>query len=73
MFLVALTDVGFSLLLYENKQAVVLYVAHNNPGAAKVYHRVGFQGLSGAAADERPAGVEDWLELGFLGAQLGHW
>lgn len=62
-----------SLLLYENKQAIVLYVAHNNPGAAKVYHRVGFQGLSGIAAHERPAGVEDWLELGFQGTQLGHW
>lgn len=61
------------LLLHEGKHAVVLYVAHNNPGAAKVYHRVGFQGLSGSAVEPRPAGVEDWLELGFQGAQLGHW
>ena len=58
------------MLLHEGKQVVVLYVAHNNPAATKVYRRVGFQGLLG---DTRPAGVEDWLELGFQGAQLGHW
>ncbi|EJD35473.1 hypothetical protein AURDEDRAFT_188728 [Auricularia subglabra TFB-10046 SS5] len=61
------------LLLRERKHAVVLYVAHNNPAAAKVYHRVGFQGLSPSADAPRPAGVEDWLELGFRDAALGHW
>lgn len=55
----------------EHKAAVVLYVAHNNPGAAKVYHRVGFQGL--ASETPRPDGVEDWLELGFVDADMGHW
>ena len=60
----------FRLLLQERKQAVVLYVAHNNPGATKVYNRVGFQGLY---TENRPLNVEDWLELGFQGADLGHW
>ncbi|KAH7101380.1 hypothetical protein BKA62DRAFT_184533 [Auriculariales sp. MPI-PUGE-AT-0066] len=59
------------LFLREQKKAVVLYVAHSNPGATKVYHRVGFQGLS--TTEPRPAGVEDWLELGFQGSELGHW
>jgi predicted GNAT family acetyltransferase len=58
------------LLIHEHKHAVVLFVAHNNPAAAKVYHRVGFQGLSAAP---RPAGIDDYIELGFSGAQLGHW
>jgi len=58
------------LLIKERRQAVVLYVAHDNPAAAKVYHRVGFQGLSN---QPRPEGVEDWLELGFQGANIGHW
>ena len=46
---------------------------HNNPTAAKVYHRVGFVGLS---EDEEPVeGVESWLELGFdqEKVDLGHW
>jgi len=59
------------LFANEKKKAVVLYVAHSNPAASKVYHRSGFQGLS--PSESRPAGVEDWLELGFQGAQLGHW
>ena len=52
---------------------MVLYVAHNNPAAAKVYDRVGFVGISpnGPAAE----GVHSWLELGFDTdiVQLGHW
>ena len=51
----------------------MLYVAHNNPAAAKVYHRVGFVGLD---PNEGPvAGVDNWLELGFdrNHVVLGHW
>lgn len=59
--------------LLKNKDAVVLYVAHDNPAAAGVYHRVGFQGLTESKA--RVDGVENWLELGFDRelVQLGHW
>ncbi|KZV76935.1 hypothetical protein PENSPDRAFT_673129 [Peniophora sp. CONT] len=59
--------------LLATKAAVVLYVAHNNPAAAGVYHRVGFQGLTDSKA--RVDGVESWLELGFDRdyVQLGHW
>lgn len=58
-----------SLLL--TKESVVLYVAHNNPGAAKVYRRVGFVGLDGMAVE----GVDPWVETGFdrTQVQLGHW
>lgn len=59
--------------LLRLKESVVLYVAHNNPTAAKVYHRVGFVGLS---EDEEPVeGVDSWLELGFdqEKVELGHW
>ncbi|KAF9654186.1 hypothetical protein BDM02DRAFT_57227 [Thelephora ganbajun] len=59
--------------LLKSHESVVLYVAHNNPAAFKVYHKVGFQGLESpkAVAD----GVEDWLELGFDRKRvvLGHW
>ena len=50
--------------------SVALYVAHDNIAAAKVYDRVGFAGLLGKA---RPSGVEDVLELGFIGATKGYW
>lgn len=57
--------------LYElNKQLVVLFVAHDNKAAEKVYDRVGFQGLWGKA---RPEGVNDWVEIGFEDTELGHW
>jgi len=59
--------------LLQTKENVVLYVAHDNPGAAKVYRRVGFLGL----AKDGPAveGVDPWMEIGFDRAkvQLGHW
>ena len=59
--------------LLKSHETVVLYVAHNNPAASKVYHKVGFQALESpkAVAD----GVEDWLELGFdrKCVILGHW
>jgi predicted GNAT family acetyltransferase len=59
--------------LLRSYETVILYVAHNNPAASKVYRKVGFQGLESpkAVAD----GVEDWLELGFdrQCVALGHW
>lgn len=48
---------------------MVLFVAHSNAAAEKVYDRVGFEGLRGKMAD----GVEDWLEIGFVGTVRGHW
>lgn len=59
--------------LLQSHDSVVLYVAHNNPAASKVYHKVGFQGLESPKAVAE--GVEDWLELGFDRKQvvLGHW
>ena len=62
---------AYSLL--KTKEKVVLYAAHNNPAAAKVYHRVGFLGLG---PDAEPVdGVDSWLELGFdrRHVTLGHW
>ena len=59
--------------LLQTKESVVLYVAHDNPTAAKVYHRVGFVGLSEDGAPVE--GVDPWLELGFdqEKVDLGHW
>ncbi|KAF9225546.1 hypothetical protein BS17DRAFT_603864 [Gyrodon lividus] len=51
------------------KESVVLYVGHEN-SARRVYHRVGFAGLFD---QEKPEGVEDALELGFVGTNRGHW
>ena len=55
------------------KKTVVLYVANNNPAAAKVYSRVGFVGLGPESGPTE--GVDQWLELGFdrQRVQLGHW
>ncbi|KAF8753955.1 Acetyltransferase (GNAT) domain [Rhizoctonia solani] len=50
--------------------AVVLYVSHGNP-AARVYNRVGFQGLDDNLP--LPPFVENWLETGFQATQRGHW
>ena len=58
-----------SWLLEEGKDSVVLYVAHDNAAAETVYHRVGFRGLMSCPAED----VEDWLELGFVGTDRGHW
>lgn len=59
--------------LLQSKESVVLYVAHNNPAAAKVYDRVGFVGLS--SRNGPIEGVDSWLELGFDRhlVELGHW
>ena len=50
-----------------------MYVAHDNPGTAKVLDRVGFVGL--AANSSSVDGVDSWLEVGFdrTKVQLGHW
>ncbi|TFK56851.1 hypothetical protein OE88DRAFT_1650337 [Heliocybe sulcata] len=59
-----------SILLFEcHKRSVVLYVGHTN-SAQYVYDKVGFVGLCGK---DRPSGVEDSLELGFVGTRRGHW
>ncbi|CAE6510488.1 unnamed protein product [Rhizoctonia solani] len=50
--------------------AVVLYVSHGNP-AARVYNRVGFQGLDDTLP--LPPLVENWLETGFKATDRGHW
>jgi hypothetical protein len=47
----------------------VLNVAYDN-GAMRVYDQVGFVGLN---KYPKPDGVEDVLELGFKGADRGHW
>ncbi|KAI6047919.1 hypothetical protein EDC04DRAFT_2886712 [Pisolithus marmoratus] len=53
------------------KDRVVLYVGIGN-NAARLYHKVGFQGLEGAG---EVADVETWLELGFDSRRvnLGFW
>ena len=57
-------------LLFDTKRDVVmLYVSHGN-SAQRVYDRVGFVGL---CSKEQPEGVEDAVELGFVGAARGHW
>ncbi|KAF5385238.1 hypothetical protein D9615_001282 [Tricholomella constricta] len=59
--------------LLKTKESVVLYVAHNNPAASKVYDRVGFAGLAGSSLPVN--GVDSWLEVGFDRdmIDLGHW
>ncbi|KAH9846848.1 hypothetical protein C2E23DRAFT_743196 [Lenzites betulinus] len=58
-------------VLLETKDTVVLYVAHTNPAAAKMYGRVGFIGFSSAGNGS----VDSWKEVGFDRemVQLGHW
>lgn len=61
---------GLGRLLFDvGVDKVVLYVGYEN-SAQKVYHRVGFVGLCGT---EKVDGVEDSLELGFVGTRRGHW
>ncbi|KAF8161424.1 acyl-CoA N-acyltransferase [Crassisporium funariophilum] len=59
------------LLREKGREAVTLFVGVDNL-AAKVYHRVGFEGLDNSPAVE---GVDLWLELGFDRSKivLGHW
>lgn len=56
------------VLAMQKQHAVVLFVGHTLD-ATRVYRRVGFVGLDGS----KNQGAEDWLELGFEGANLGHW
>ncbi|KAI0830569.1 hypothetical protein BC628DRAFT_880411 [Trametes gibbosa] len=58
-------------ILFTTKENIVLYVAHNNPAAAKVYGRVGFVGFSSS----ENGSVDSWKEVGFDRemVQLGHW
>ena len=61
---------GLDRLLFDTKRdAVTLYVSHGN-SAQRVYDRVGFVGLCGKGKAE---GVEDAIELGFVGTTRGHW
>lgn len=53
--------------LLKTHEQVVLYVGATNP-AQKLYDRVGFQDLH-----EETPGAERWLEIGFDGAEVGHW
>ncbi|KAI0673663.1 hypothetical protein C8Q78DRAFT_968553 [Trametes maxima] len=62
-------EVTSQLLFTVHKERVVLYVGHEN-SAQRVYDRVGFVGLCGK---DKPESVEDSLELGFVGADRGHW
>ncbi|KIO17348.1 hypothetical protein M407DRAFT_85086 [Tulasnella calospora MUT 4182] len=62
--------VSHTLLTEGKKSSVVLFVAHDNLAAEKVYDRVGFQGLCGKP---RPEGVSDWVEIGFENTEIGHW
>ncbi|KIJ66205.1 hypothetical protein HYDPIDRAFT_86264 [Hydnomerulius pinastri MD-312] len=55
--------------LIDCGKEVVLYVGHEN-SAQRVYDRVGFVGLCNK---DKPAGVEDALELGYVGTNRGHW
>ncbi|KIK30220.1 hypothetical protein PISMIDRAFT_37747, partial [Pisolithus microcarpus 441] len=57
--------------LLVEKDRIVLYVGVEN-SAARLYQRVGFQGLAGGDEVE---GVETWLELGFdkQRVELGFW
>jgi len=61
------------LLNVAHMQRAVLFVAHNNEPASRVYHRVGYKGLF-AEEGSTPL-VESWLELGFdrQRVDLGHW
>ncbi|KAL1951577.1 hypothetical protein VTO73DRAFT_726 [Trametes versicolor] len=57
--------------LLRTKQSVVLYVAHNNQAAKKVYERVGFVGFAASGV----GATDSWKELGFdqTLVRLGHW
>lgn len=64
----SLTTMIFRLFA-SGKESVVLNVAYDS-GALRIYDKVGFVGL---LEQEKPDGVEDMLELGFVGADRGHW
>ena len=61
--------------MLTSKEQIALYVAHNNPGASKVYHRVGFSGLDAGSDAVEGVDYENWTEIGFDRnvVELGHW
>lgn len=63
----------FSLLQDKGREAVVLFVGCENR-AARVYRRVGFQGLD-TIVNCFIDNVDRWLEVGFERKKvtLGHW
>ncbi|KAJ3773354.1 acyl-CoA N-acyltransferase [Lentinula raphanica] len=65
-------EVTRNLLENNGKRQVVLYVAHNNPSAARVYESVGFTEPN--SGDNSGHSV-NWTEVGFdrNRVQLGHW
>lgn len=64
----------FSLLQDKGREAVVLFVGCDNR-AARVYRRVGFQGLDTLVNGSGVDNVGRWLEVGFdrKKVTLGHW
>ena len=64
----------FSLLQDKGRETVVLFVGCDNR-AARVYRRVGFQGLETLANGSAVDNVNRWLEVGFdhKKVTLGHW
>lgn len=64
----------FSLLQDRGREAVVLFVGCENR-AARVYRRVGFQGLDTIVDGSTIDNVDRWLEVGFdrKKVTLGHW
>ncbi|KAH0838040.1 hypothetical protein J3R83DRAFT_6280 [Lanmaoa asiatica] len=62
--------------ILQKKNHVVLYVGNGNStelaSARRVYHKVGFQGLSGQQ-EQKVENVERWVEIGFKGTTLGYW
>ena len=59
----------FRLLEDKGREAVVIFVGCENP-AARVYRRVGFQGMDGTIDN-----ADRWIEVGFSRDKvtLGHW
>ncbi|KAF8549854.1 hypothetical protein OG21DRAFT_537352 [Imleria badia] len=60
--------------ILQKKKRVVLYVGNSDEllPARKVYHKIGFQGLSGLQG-QQVKDVEKWIEIGFKGTTLGYW
>ncbi|KAK7036503.1 hypothetical protein VNI00_011700 [Paramarasmius palmivorus] len=58
-------------LFSQGKDTVSLYVGRKKDAAVKVYHNVGFAGLTPGAMDDS----KRWLEIGFdqKKVDLGHW
>ncbi|KAF8548580.1 hypothetical protein OG21DRAFT_746191 [Imleria badia] len=59
--------------ILQKKKRVVLYVDNSEASVSirKVYHKIGFQGLD--VSGQQVKDVERWMEIGFVGTNLGHW